>query len=366
MISLCMIVKNEQEYLAQCLESVKGLVDEIIIVDTGSTDKTVEIAKSFGAKVVFYKWDNDTADARNTGLKQATQEWILVLDADEVIAKKDHKGIKELLRKTEFDAFYLVQLNYSNGQSDLRWVPTNNPESRGFKGFYPIEIIRLFRNKKDFLFTSIVHERMNESIEKANGKIARTDIPVHHYQHIKGDEELKRKQLKFLDLFEKKVKEYPGDPKLYHDMALILFNFKKDVEAAEKAFKKAVEIKPDYFEALFSLATLYLKKGEKEKAIEFYKKTIRVNPEHAASYYNLANIFVSDKKFNEAKKLYQAAGRLNTLNPNVFNNLGNVFVVLKDYKRAVLSYKRAVALNHARKDEIIKNIQKIERMLNEK
>jgi len=84
-ISLCMIVKNEEEFLPGCLDSVKGVVDEIVIVDTGSTDRTVEIARQYGAKVYHYEWNDDFAAARNESLKHATCGWILVLDADETL-----------------------------------------------------------------------------------------------------------------------------------------------------------------------------------------------------------------------------------------------------------------------------------------
>src|SRR4051812_11925913 len=94
-LSLCMIVKNESQWLRQALTSVKDLVDEIIIVDTGSEDSTVEIAKSFGAKIFSIPWENDFSKARNYSLEQATSDWILVLDADEVIEKTDHLKIKK-------------------------------------------------------------------------------------------------------------------------------------------------------------------------------------------------------------------------------------------------------------------------------
>ena len=84
-ISLCAIVKNEEEMLPKCLESVQGFVDEILIIDTGSTDKTVEIAKSYGARVEHFEWINDFSAARNFALKQCKTDYALVLDADEVL-----------------------------------------------------------------------------------------------------------------------------------------------------------------------------------------------------------------------------------------------------------------------------------------
>ena len=84
-ISLCMIAKNEEKYLEQCLNSVKGLADEIIIVDTGSTDRTKEMAKNFNARIFDFKWIGDFSAARNESIRHAAKEWILVMDADEVI-----------------------------------------------------------------------------------------------------------------------------------------------------------------------------------------------------------------------------------------------------------------------------------------
>src|SRR3989344_2135515 len=95
-ISLCMIAKNEEKHLEECLNSVKELVDEVIIVDTGSTDKTKQIAKKFNAKIYDFKWVDDFSAARNESLKHATKDWILVLDADEVLDKEALKVIKNV------------------------------------------------------------------------------------------------------------------------------------------------------------------------------------------------------------------------------------------------------------------------------
>src|SRR5690606_23268197 len=99
-ISLCMIVKNEEKVLRRCLESVDGLVDEIIIVDTGSTDKTKEIASKFTTQIFDYKWINNFADARNYAQSKAKGKWILFLDGDEYVDRGNFtetiKSIKEL------------------------------------------------------------------------------------------------------------------------------------------------------------------------------------------------------------------------------------------------------------------------------
>ncbi|MFB5764080.1 glycosyltransferase family 2 protein [Paenibacillus medicaginis] len=88
-ISLCMIVKNEEPYLAQCLSSARSIVDEIIVVDTGSTDRSAAIASDYGAKVIHQPWDDSFSNARNRGLAEATCEWVLWLDADEVLDRNE-------------------------------------------------------------------------------------------------------------------------------------------------------------------------------------------------------------------------------------------------------------------------------------
>ena len=93
-----MIVKDEDQFLFMCLDSVKDYVDEIIIVDTGSTDKTVEIAHSYNAKVYHHPWENSFSKARNYSLKYATCDWILILDADEEIDKEDAHRLKEVIK----------------------------------------------------------------------------------------------------------------------------------------------------------------------------------------------------------------------------------------------------------------------------
>jgi glycosyltransferase involved in cell wall biosynthesis len=97
-ISLCLIVRNEQELLPRCLDSVRGVVDEIILVDTGSTDNTIKIAETYGARIYHYVWSDDFAAARNVSLAQANCEWILVLDADEVLTESFCSHIKSFLQ----------------------------------------------------------------------------------------------------------------------------------------------------------------------------------------------------------------------------------------------------------------------------
>ena len=114
-ISLVMIVKNEEKNLAKCLNSVENLVDEIVIVDSGSTDKTIEIAKTFGAKIFKREFDS-FSNQKNYALSIATNEWVLHLDADEVLSKELVEEIKFVIINTKLDGFYLIRTNFFLGK----------------------------------------------------------------------------------------------------------------------------------------------------------------------------------------------------------------------------------------------------------
>lgn len=97
-LSLCMIVRNEEQNLSECLDSVKNVVDEIIVIDTGSTDETVGIAESYGAQVEHFPWCDDFSKARNESIKYASGDWILWLDADERLLPESIPVLQDLLR----------------------------------------------------------------------------------------------------------------------------------------------------------------------------------------------------------------------------------------------------------------------------
>src|SRR3989338_1739511 len=255
-LSLCMIAKNEEEYLEQCLNSVKELVDEIIIIDTGSADKTKEIAKKFGAKIYEFKWVDDFSAARNESLKHATKDWIIVLDADEVLDKEALKVIKEeLVKNKENDAFLFIQKNYTNESKITGFVNEEHKfNGKTYAGWYGSFIARLFRNNKNYAFEGTVHELIEPSIESKKGKIAATNIPIHHYGN--SDPAIVKKKREFyLELCKKKVKSIPNASS-YFELG-VLYRENEDNDNAIKSLKKAIEIIPIHSMAFYGLGVIY-------------------------------------------------------------------------------------------------------------
>lgn len=151
-LSLCMIVKNEESKIEKCLKSVSGLVDEMIVVDTGSTDKTKSIAEQLGAKIFDYQWGHDFSAARNYSLEKATKDWIIVLDADEYL-DANPKAVQEALSNPEIDAYA------------LRWEHIHFPKTllQNYK-------TRLFRRDASIRFKGMVHEDVVDTLKKERWK----------------------------------------------------------------------------------------------------------------------------------------------------------------------------------------------------
>lgn len=162
-ISLCMIAKNEAATLERGLRSVAGLVSEAIVVDTGSTDDTKEVAASFGANVFDFPWVDSFAAARNEALRHATGDWIFSLDADEYLDSENREKFRALTGRLEEGAAYMT---------------------RQRSGGVAVPILdfgcRLFRNRPDTRWTFRVHEQILPAVGRAGHKVHFTDICIDH------------------------------------------------------------------------------------------------------------------------------------------------------------------------------------------
>lgn len=353
-ISLCMIVKNEEEHLEQCLSSVKSIVDEIIIVDTGSTDKTKEIAKKFNAIMIEHKWNNDFSEARNVSLKHATGDWILMLDADEVIAEKDLEKIKELTKHADVDGFSLIQRNYTNDANVVDWQKSDEyEEAKGIPGYFPSPLVRLFKNKKTIFLEGKIHEVVESSIRKFNGSIMKTDIPIHHYGHC--DNEIKeQKRDMYLEIGLKEIEKNPNSPKPYFDVGLIYQKQNKLGEAI-KSFEKSIELNPKQPFAHTNLGSSYFMLGLVNKAINAFKTAIKNDKMDAGAYANLAMVYIRQNRLDLAADVLEKALRLSIKDPELFNNAAVLFTHLQDYEKAIEYFKKALELN-PRKEGALRNL----------
>ncbi|HJS97022.1 MAG TPA: glycosyltransferase, partial [Solirubrobacteraceae bacterium] len=186
-LGLCMIVKDEEETLPKCLAAVAPAVDEIVIVDTGSSDRTIEIAKEFGATVIEQPWTGSFSDARNTSFEASTTDWIIYLDADEVLVADDVKRLRALTGRTWREAFYLVLTSFTGEVGDGAAV-TNSA-------------LRVFRNRPHYRFEGRLHEQIAQHVPTyATGRIEQSSVRVDHYGYLGAVRDAKEKSRRNLEL----------------------------------------------------------------------------------------------------------------------------------------------------------------------
>ena len=199
-----MIVKDEEAMLGRSLAAARPFVDEIIVVDTGSSDRTVEIAESFGATILHHEWTGDFAAARNVSLEAATGDWVVYLDADEVLVDEDGPRLRALLGQTWREAFYLVETNFVGDEEDGNAMNFN--------------ALRLFKNRPEYRFEGRLHEQWAHNLPGyLPERLVTSDVRVHHYGYLGAVRDSKGKAERNLQLLERQIAE--GD-----DSAFLHFN----------------------------------------------------------------------------------------------------------------------------------------------
>ena len=204
-LSLCMIVRDEEEMLPRCLAAIAPVVDEIIVVDTGSRDATIEIARSFGARVIEHEWTDSFAEARNISFDAATGDWVMFLDADEVLVSEDAERLRALTGHTWREAFSVVETSYVGGVGD-GFATTDN-------------MLRMFRNRPQYRFEGRVHEQISHSLPHyAPGRIHQTTVRVQHYGYLETVRSSKAKSQRNIDLLRKQLDEGSPDAFMHFNL----------------------------------------------------------------------------------------------------------------------------------------------------
>ena len=222
LLSAALIVRDESPVLSRCLRSLLGLVDEIVVVDTGSADDSREIARDHGARVLDYPWNNDFAAARNAALDAASSQWALYIDADEEVVGFD---------RTELDALLGDPLHAA---CTVRLRPVS--------GYTRYREHRLFRNRSDLRFRGVIHESILPALEELRSReglrVADSSLDIHHYGY---DRDSTRKHERNLPLLRARLEAEPGHIYSWWHLGATLQSL-GDRDGAERAWRRAVEI----------------------------------------------------------------------------------------------------------------------------
>lgn len=272
MISACMIVKNEQDLLGQCLESIKSWIDEIIIVDTGSTDNTVKIAESYGAKVYYHEWQNDFSLHRNQSIGYANGDWIFIIDADEVV-RSDMSEFKDRLSLIPDNISALVVRVFETGDS-TSWLG-----------------VRFFRKSSNPTYHGIVHNKV-----RYDGGCAATDVEMVHHGYSLSPEKMAKKRIRTESLLLERLKQNEDDHAAHYYMTQLKVgekNFNK-AEYHGLRFFKCVPCGPEdmqfYSVMYFYMAWIYLNNGNGNRAVDWALKGLEFYPNDLDLNYIMARI----------------------------------------------------------------------------
>ena len=289
-ISACMIVKDEEAHLARCLRSIRGAVDEIIVVDTGSRDATVEIARSFDAHVYFCPWEDNFSMPRNVSIEHAQGEWIFLIDADEQLESAARHTMQKLVRNKNLLGYsVLIEMH-----PDLT----------------PMRSLRLFRNMPSLRFRGVFHEELTVPRDSAD-RVMPADIRIIHTPF--NQEITDRKYERNVTLLRKHLNEYPDDAYQMLDLARLYLG-KDAVAEAEILLQRARGI-------IFDHATLYSrqklevcrsfyywlhygcllqKNSDIRERLAVCREAIETLPECPLFYYHAANLYYALQQYEAA------------------------------------------------------------------
>ncbi len=296
-VTLSMIVKNEEKFLEGCLKSVSGVADEIVIADTGSTDKTLKIAEKYGAKVFHFDWINDFAAARNFALSKSSGDWILYLDADERLSEDSAAEIKEALKlKDKYGARCSV-------------VSKNSFK----KNKQIFKYVRFFRNDPAIKFEGKVHEQIEPSLLKNNYEILDSKITIEHLGYDISDEELHIKAERNLSLLKNEAASNSTGYVLFQIGQTYLVLNKK--EEAIPYFIQAIEderLEVNHAaQANRILAANEFHNGNLSSAENYILRALQLSPDQILNNFVAAQIYSAKQNFSYAEKYFRIALAMN-------------------------------------------------------
>lgn len=286
-ISLCMIVKNEELTLERCLKSVEGLFDEIIIVDTGSTDNTKQIAKNWTPNVFDFKWIDDFSAARNFSFSKATKDYIMWLDADDVMFENDKQKFLEL-KNTLSEDVDMVYMPYN-----IDFDESGNPTFSYYRE-------RLVKKNKNPIWIEPIHE-----VISMEGKYIFSDIAINH-KKIKANPKGRNLKIYYKMLKEKK----PFSPRMQFYFAReLMFNgkYKRAISAFNKFLDDPNGWHENKIQACIDLSTCYKSLNMPDLALKSLFKSFEYDLPKAEALCKIGEIYFESGKLIQASYWYELA-----------------------------------------------------------
>lgn len=289
-LSLCLIVRDEEANIERCLTSVRSVVEQIVLVDTGSTDNTLKIAAMSNAELYEFDWNNDFSAARNFAMKKATGDWILHLDADEALSVESIDVIKSAILNKDIDAYLIRVRNFHPKSDQVKY--SDSPQ------------VRLFRNSPQTQYTGKIHEQVTIGNNK-DSIIPELDATIYHYGYRENNQIKASRNLNYI------LDALQSDPKnayLNFKLAETLKALKRNQEAREQ-FALVIdqhmdELTKELQDTVFMrMAQLELEFNRFEQAHLFAKRGLSINPENIVTLFLLSIALLYLSRIDQAEKI---------------------------------------------------------------
>lgn len=302
-ISACVITRNEEKNLPTCLDSVKYVVSEIIVVDTGSTDQTIAVAKRFGAKVFKFEWIDDFSAARNFAISKASGDWIIFLDADEYFAPECVPYLHGVIKEAHSRNLDMVICLLANIEKTTKKILNTVPH------------IRIFKNHPQIRYVSPIHERIVRLDRPAQALDVQKDVTIIHTGYSEEDVKGKDKGQRNLQLLFKALEKNPNRSDLcfYISESLLL---ERDFEQALSYAYKVIEynnseLKGSYEKNYVNIINCLIQlERPKEQLLQIINEAIRRFPEFPDFRFYLGDHYKREHRYMDALEAYQEGIRL--------------------------------------------------------
>ncbi|MBN1886201.1 MAG: tetratricopeptide repeat protein [Candidatus Krumholzibacteriota bacterium] len=344
-ISLCMIVRDEAETIAATIGSARELVDEVIVVDTGSTDGTIAAARACGARVSRVDWTKDFAAARNASLDRASRDWILVLDADEELDAGGRKQIRAIVDGGEAGAYLLEQRTYTDDSATVGWRPcAGGRMARGALGFFSSRQVRLFRNDGRIRYSREVHETVEPSLRAAREPLHEGGAIVHHYGRTGPPGRIYRKYLLCRELGTGKLDADPENVKFVFELAVQFLALDRVDESLELA-DAGLAVEPDSWQFLNLRGLALLKRGDRAKALESFRAALNHEQNQPDLYNNRGVALLDSDRPAEALDCLGKGLALDDGNANLLRNAASACLALGRHEACLSHADRSLAID---------------------
>ncbi len=265
-LSVCMIVKDEEDNLGACLESIRRVADQIVVVDTGSTDGTIAVAERYGARIVRTDWRDDFSYSRNISLEYATSRWVLWLDADDRVPPNEEPKLNLLKTAPPNRAFFMKIRNVRPGGFGEQWLQ-----------------LRMFPNHPAIRFERAIHEQVGFAIKRLGLMVFKVDVRIDHvgYEHPKMQ---KGKAFRNRKILLANLSRFRDDPAYVNSLADSYF-ITEEFEEAIRWYQAALSLSPSppeqadiYRQIPTSIALSYQRLGDFVKALDWVEKSLATDP----------------------------------------------------------------------------------------